>query len=381
MKHIHDRLMLGCTELDEGAFQPRGRLSGMRLYGKGGGSAPAPDPAIGEAAKDNVALGKDWLAFAREQFAEGNKRQEVTDALNTKVVNQQLDTQTQANTWAQEDRNRTKTVFQPMEDQFVQTAQNYATPAKQEEAAAAARADVQAADALQRQSSARAMAANGVSPDSGRFAGITRAQDMNTALASAGAANNARQVVRDKGLALTADAINMGKGLASSTAAAYGVGTNAGNSAVGNNASANQSFYANTGVMGNGFQSAIGANNSAGSILNNLYGNQLQGWAAQQQANATSAAGLGSMVGQLGTAALYFSDKRIKTNIKPAGKLSNGIPLYEYEYKPEFKAANGDGKFIGVMAQEVEKIIPSAVFRHPSGYKMVDYKQVVNHGV
>ena len=87
------------------------------------------------------------------------------------------------------------------------------------------------------------------------------------------------------------------------------------------------------------------------------------------------------MVGQLGTAALYFSDKRIKTNIKPAGKLSNGIPLYEYEYKPEFKAANGDGKFIGVMAQEVEKIIPSAVFRHPSGYKMVDYKQVVNHGV
>lgn len=396
MKSIRDRLMLGCPELDEGAFQTRGRFAGMCFYGKGGGSAPAPDPQIGEAAKDNVQLGKDWLQFAREQFAEGNKRQEATDALTNQVVNQQLQTQNEANAWAREDRDRTKTVFQPLENDFVQTAQNYATPAKQEEAAAAARADVQSADALQRQASARSMAANGIAPDSGRFAGITRAQDLNTALASAGAANNARQIVRDKGLALKADAINMGKGLASSTAAAYGIGTNSGNSAVSNNLSANQNFYANQGVMGQGFQGAIGANNSAGSILNNLYGNQLSAWQANQQASSSGWGGLGNLVGTLGgsllsagagsvggklVGALFGSDIRLKQNIKPAGKTSDGIQLYEYEYKPEFKALHGSGKFIGVMAQEVEKVIPTAVFRHPSGYKMVDYKQVVNHGI
>lgn len=276
-------------------------------YGKDSAPAPAPDPQIGKSAMANVELGKDWLSFAKEQFASGNARQDVTDALNTKVINQQLQTQDEANTWGREDRERTKNTFQPLEDTFVETAKNYATPDKQAQAAATAAADVQSAANVQRQAGVRQMASMGVSPDSGRFAGVTRANDTNIALASAGAQNNARQVVRDKGLALTADAINMGKGLASSTATAYGIGTNSGNSAVANNASGNANFYANQGVMAQGFNGAVGANNSAGSMLNNLYGNQLNAWSAQQQANATSSAGVGSMIGSLaGTGASLY---------------------------------------------------------------------------
>lgn len=272
--------------------------------GKGGGSAPAPDPMVGLAAYENVNLGKQWLAFAKDQFAEGNKRQAETDALNTKVINQQLQTQDEANQWARQDRQRTLNTFQPVEDAFVKTAQNYDTPEKQAEAAAQAKADVVANAAVQDQANARQMAAMGVNPESGRFAGIKRSTDMNTALAAAGAQNNARQIVRDKGLALKADAINMGKGLASSTAAAYGIGTNSGNSAVANRSSGNQNFYQNQGVMTSGFNGAVGANNSAGSMLNNLYGNQLQAWSAQQQANATSSAGIGSMVGTIAGAGI-----------------------------------------------------------------------------
>jgi len=264
----------------------------------GGGAAPAPDPAIGQAAQANVELGKDWLDFAKEQFASGNERQAVTDELNTKVINQQLQSQDEANTWGREDRARTKEVFQPVEDSFVKTASEYDTPEKQAAAAAAAKADVQANAAQQQQTSQRQMASMGISPLSGRFAGVTRANDTNTALAAAGAQNTARQIVRDKGLALKADAVNMGKGLASSTAAAYGIGTNAGNSAVANNASANQSFNQNGQVMAQGLSGAIGANNSAGGMLNQLYGNQLNAWSAQQQANATSSAGLASGLGQ-----------------------------------------------------------------------------------
>ena len=270
------------------------------MGGKSRASAPAPDPQIGEAARENVELGRDWLSFAKDQFAEGNRRQEATDALNTRVIQQQLQTQDEANAWAREDRNRTKQTFQPVEDAFIKTAQEFDTPAKQAEAAAQARADVLANAAVQDQANTRQMMAMGVRPDSGRFAGINRATDMNTALAAAGAQNNARQIVRDKGLALKADAINMGKGLASSTAAAYGIGNNSGNSAVANNASGNANFFQNQGVMSQGFNGAIGANNSAGSMLNNLYGNQLQAWSAQQQANATSSAGLGSMIGTIG---------------------------------------------------------------------------------
>ena len=290
----------------KGAKQAATRLRVMEIGrniafgGKGGGgSAPAPDPAIGEAAKANVELGKDWLAFAKDQFAQGNERQAVTDELNTKVINQQLQSQDEANTWGREDRARTKQVFQPVEDSFVKTAQEYDTPAKQAEAAAAAKSDVQANAAQQQATSQRQMASMGISPTSGRFAGISRAQDTNTALASAGAQNTARQIVRDKGLALKADAVNMGKGLASSTAAAYGIGTNAGNSAVANNASANSSFNQNGQVMAQGFGGNIHANNSAGSMLNQLYGSQLNAWSAQQQANATSSAGLASGLGQM----------------------------------------------------------------------------------
>lgn len=296
-------LMLGMSELNEDAFQPRaGRFGGgMKLYGGGkgggGGSAPAADPNIGIAARENIQLGKDWLSFAKEQFAEGNVRQEATDELNTKVIDQQLATQEQANQWAQEDRARTLSTFQPVEDQFVETAKNFDTPEKQAAAAAAAKADVMAGAATTNQANQRAMASMGISPNSGRFAGITRAQDTNTALAAAGAQNNARNMIRDKGLALKADAINMGKGLASSTAAAYGIGTNAGNSAVANNQSGNNNFYQNQAGMNQGFSGAVGANNSAGSMLNQLYGNQLNAWSAQQQSNATSSAGIGQLVG------------------------------------------------------------------------------------
>jgi hypothetical protein len=387
MMHSFQRVLLGLEipELDEDAFQPRGRQSGMRLYGGkgGGGSAPAPDPMIGKAAVMNVELGQQWLDFAKDQFAEGNKRQATTDELNTKVINQQLQSQDEASTWAKQDRARTLNTFQPVEDTFVKTAQEYDTPEKQEAAAAAAKADVFASAGVQQQANARQMASMGVNPDSGRFAGITRYQDTNTALAAAGAQNNARQIVRDKGLALKADAINMGKGLASSTAAAYGIGTNAGNSAVANNASGNQNFYQNQGVMAQGFNGAVGANNSAGSMLNNLYGNQLNAWSAQQQANATSAAGVGQMIGTIGGAALPFmlSDERAKENIERIGTLPSGISIFSFEYKPEFRDIWGHGEQIGVLAQDVEKFIPEAVRMHESGYKMVDYQKVVNHGV
>lgn len=303
----HERLSKGARKL---ATQIAVREIGRNIAfgGKGGSSSsPAPDPAIGQAALDNVQLGKDWLAFAKDQFSQGNERQKVTDALNTRVIEQQLATQDQTNTWGQEDRARTKEVFQPVEDQFIETAKNYDTPEKQAEAAATAKADVLGNAATANQANARSMASMGISPTSGRFAGISRAQDTNTALAAAGAENNARQIVRDKGLALKADAANMGKGLASSTAAAYGIGLNAGNSAVSNNQSANNNFYQNQAVMNQGFGGAVGANNSAGSMLNSLYGNQISAWSAGKQADAASAAGTGQLIGTVvGAGAMAF---------------------------------------------------------------------------
>lgn len=262
--------------------------------------AAKPDPLVGQAAAADIEISKDWLALTREQYNEGLKRQDVTDALTGKVVAQQLATQDQANTWAQEDRTRTKEVFQPLQDQFIETAQNYDSPEKQAAAAATAKAGIAQSAAAQQMASQRSMASMGVNPNSGRFAGVSRAGEIGTALASAGSANAARTQVQDKALALRADAINMGNGLASSTAAAYGIGTNAGNSAVGNNGASNANFYANGAAMNAGYGGAANANASAGGMLNTQYGIQQQGIAS---ANAANSANNGSVMSGIGSLA------------------------------------------------------------------------------
>lgn len=93
--------------------------------------------------------------------------------------------------------------------------------------------------------------------------------------------------------------------------------------------------------------------------------------AAQQGANnlMSGVFGLGSAV--LSNPALKFSDERLKENIEPIGALPDGTMAYEYSYR-------GDPtRHAGVMAQEVERTQPGAVVTHPSGYKMVDYAQVL----
>lgn len=96
---------------------------------------------------------------------------------------------------------------------------------------------------------------------------------------------------------------------------------------------------------------------------------------AQQAAQASANQGLMGLGGTLGAAAI-MSDIRTKENIKAIGWLPNGLPVYEYEYKPEWKAEAGHGKFVGVMAHEVEAVKPEAVVTRTDGFKMVDYSQL-----
>jgi hypothetical protein len=102
---------------------------------------------------------------------------------------------------------------------------------------------------------------------------------------------------------------------------------------------------------------------------------------AQQAAQSGANQGLLGLGGTLGAAYMMApagSDIRMKENIKAIGWLPNGLPVYEFEYKPEFKDKefNGHGKFIGVMAQDVEKVIPEAVHTLNDGYKVVDYAKL-----
>ena len=91
---------------------------------------------------------------------------------------------------------------------------------------------------------------------------------------------------------------------------------------------------------------------------------------AQNASNNAMTQGLFS----LGGAAL-MSDIRTKENIEVIGVAKNGLTVYKYEYKNEFKDHElaGSGVYYGYMAQEVEQVYPYAVRTLNDGYKVVDY--------
>jgi len=95
---------------------------------------------------------------------------------------------------------------------------------------------------------------------------------------------------------------------------------------------------------------------------------------ASNAAQAGFNSGLMGLGGTLGAAAI-MSDSRTKQNIEAVGVAHNGLTVYRYEYKLEFKDNElaGHGVHYGYMAQEVEQVFPYAVHTLDDGYKVVDY--------
>ena len=99
-----------------------------------------------------------------------------------------------------------------------------------------------------------------------------------------------------------------------------------------------------------------------------------QGQYDQGVYNAKSAANsnfTGALIGAGGAVAggALASDRRLKKNIKRIGTHILGIGLYTWDYL-------WGEPFAGVMADEVEQVMPEAIVMHPSGFKMVNYSML-----
>ena len=283
----------GCDLKDE----ERPAWHDLVMFKKGGSSAPAPDPRIGQAALKNAELGEDWLDFAYEQFDVANERQAEQDKIAKQVTEQQLAASQQSQEWATADRERYDEVFKPLQDQFIDDAKNWDSAGRQSERAAEAKADVMNNAALARQASERNMASMGVDPTSGRYAGVSRAGEQATALAAAGAQNNARNAVRKEGVAMRGEAINLGSGLGINPATSLGLSSSTGSAAYGTTAANNAQAAGNAGIVGQGIQGAMSGNSSMAGILNQQHQNQVQAWQAGQQASGSLWGGIGSVAG------------------------------------------------------------------------------------
>ncbi len=323
----------------------------------GGGSAPAPDPQIGQAALMNAKTGEDWLDFAKNTYATSMERQKPIDALSQQIAQNQLDASKEQEQWAEQAHDRYVNQFEPLQDKFVQQAQNWDTPEKEAEAAAKAKADVATNAAQQQAANNRQMSAMGVNPASGKWAGVDRATSLATATSEAGAENNARNVVKQQGMALEGDAINIGNGLPSQASSSVGLGLNAGTGAMNVTNSANGQFLAAGGIMNTGYQGAMAGYSNEANILQNQYNSQLTAWYDQNSLANQQTAGMMSGIGSIiGLAGMFSSKKLKKGKRKAKGNLKavKQMPVEKWRYK-EGVADGGAAEHTGPYAEDFQR--------------------------
>lgn len=271
----------------------------------GGKSSPpkAPDysqiaASSEKAAEYSFQLGKDQLAWAKEQYANDQEIAQIVidDALERQKVNDRA---------AAADRQRYESIYQPLEDSLARDAIEYSSPERMELDAARAQADVAQQFDASRRRALENLQGFGVDPSSLRYAALDRGANVQQAAAEAAAGTQARQQTEGLGRALRSEAINVGRGYPGQIAGTYGTALQSGNQGV-NSALATTASGANT--MGTGMQWQ-GAGNQAlgtwGNALNTGYQNSLSAWQAGQNASS----GLGGLLGTgLGVAASFLEE-------------------------------------------------------------------------
>jgi len=367
--------------LPEQAFQPRaGHFGGMTLEGKGGGgSAPAPDPNIGKAQLQLANLSKEYLKSWETDVwptlkAQAEKQEIRADeqwALDREIQLRQKEI-------ADVEYGRRQELFFPIEQRQITEAMEAGGEADQARQAALALGDVRSAQQRQSQDIAMQQRAFGIDPSAGRYQGMMRAASVDNTAIEAAAANRARQAAEQLGWAKRMDALALGAGQFGNQATATQLSLGAGQQALSSGQIPMQNTLSMGQSMGGAYGGAMQGWGNVGQLGVQKYNADVNAYQARQQAAAAEAGGFGQLIGSGLGAYAALSDERTKENIEIVGVAPNGLTVYEFEYKPEFKDYKfaGHGRFCGFMAQEVAEIFPEAVFTTDNGYKAIDYSKV-----
>ena len=336
---------------------------GFILYGgKGGSSAPPPDPALiaaqiksmgiqDNAIQEVLALSKKMAPLQEAQMQFG------LDSGKTAFDQSQAD-----RTWMLGRRDN----LTSLQDTMLKDAQSFNEGDRANQLAGQAGADVTSAFDNAAGMQARNLARSGINPSSGKALALGNETNIARAVAGASASNKARDSARLEGYSLTDRAAN--------TLAGYPA---MGMSATGQGASiaANGINIANSGV--GGMSAGLGsASQMAGSMGSNATGmfNAQANYKTQSDANAAANDPFASILGAGATlGASYigkYSDRRLKHDIELVGvDAKTGLNLYEFSYldDPDMR------RFVGVMADEVRPVMPDAVVTGPNGYDRVNY--------
>lgn len=364
--------------LPERAFRKIGKRL-QTLEGGGKGSTPAAPDYTALAASQEKAAQYGYKAatadldFRKQQYKDAQPRLSQLYDMADRVGQSQLDQMKSATAksdaqWA--DYNNT---YRPLEMQVANEAKAAGGEADQNDASGKAIQSARLQQGISRAATERNLASMGVNPNSARFAAGLQAADVMGAANAAGMATGARTDAKNRGMSLRAGAAATGRGQVNTSGQMMGLSSASGAGATG---------AANTGANGNlgwaQYVSGAGANQQQAAAngmsgANAMLSAQTSNYNAQL-ATSNQDSGIMGLAGTLGGAYIStLSDRRLKENIEYVGT-ENGIPLYAFDYVDGLGLP--DGRFIGVMAQDVLEIDPDAVTTNADGYMSVNYMKL-----
>ena len=266
-----------------------------------------------------------------------------------------------------------------LQDQLIKEAQDFNTDANTARLVSTAQADVGKAMSDQRQARDRELATMGVMPGSGRSASVDR---LDEARLMAGATNQARVQARNEGRALTDRAVNTLAGYPAAATGVTGQGAAIGSSGVSIANTGAAGINAGYGAMTGQLQAAGGLAGQMGSNATGMFGAQANyKLAADKEAGDSSwIGGLGSLAGgaaQLYKSGIFASAREYKEDIVRVGDHPRlPIGLYRWRYREPYRAKWGDAWYVGVMADELQTVLPEAVGTDADGHTVVDYSKL-----
>lgn len=376
-----------------------GYIAGRRTHHiKLGGdiSAPAPDPKLIEAQIKSMGYqdqfvqqmlaNAEWIKpYQQRQIEQGIELQDRLAPIQEEQLRFGLKSANTAYEQAQEDRKWSllkRDQLDRAQGALLDEAETFDEGQRRDKLFGQAVGDITQAFDQSEAQGLRSMARMGVNPNDGKMAAMVNQNNLQEALAKTAAGSKASESARAEGLQLKSNAANMLSGYpsmgmqASSNGAGFGgMGLTIANNGLAGAGNAMNFMNAGLGGLNSGYGAAGQMAGQMGSNATNMFGQQSNYHTSAARVNAENnpfAALLGAGTRLASASILAGSDRRLKKDIELVGRDERtGLNLYEFSY------IDGTGKrFIGVMADEVEKVDPGAVFVMPDGFKAVNYHRL-----
>lgn len=135
----------------------------------------------------------------------------------------------------------------------------------------------------------------------------------------------------------------------------------------------------------------LGIQGQMAGATGNIYGQSAQGMTqigsslvgAHGSMGSAHISGMYQAVGAVGGGfakglGMAMSDRRLKDNLKLESEIA-GIKFYSFTWNSKAEQLGYKGKSFGVIAQEVQDVLPDAVIDNGHNYLMVDYSKIMSY--